>query len=229
MPSFSVNTDWFGFVPGPNLLLFQSLNYEKFLATKAVYDLDVTASRVELTGPVAARIESDQKLVVTEKPISLFGLTFYAVSFSLSEVCSRFQGRADGWRPRSLKCLGDRAAPDTGEPQPAPAGDGFAPIQEATGIELRFKGTINAGTIQSTQPAPTITAALKGQSVTIPIGETKVQTTGGANHDNLSKYRLCPDGSSSFTATLVEQGIADDTVFGVQGLKARTTTTINPN
>ncbi|MFT6102281.1 MAG: hypothetical protein ACJA2B_000723 [Candidatus Endobugula sp.] len=232
MSTFRVKTEWFGRAVGQHYLLAQATSYKRFLTTEYLYDLDISNTKVELAGPGTSLIDDTNDEIITEAPtFTAGGVKVYVVWFSLSEVASRFDGKAEGWRTREITCAKPKVSQsstssasngpqdDASQPSDEPIGI-LSPI-EYKGIELRFKGHIDTGTISTTFAAPTAKLSLKGQEITVPIGPSTTATSGGASKDCTGKYRLCPDGNGDYTVAEIEQLPGDNTMVLVENIRLK--------
>ena len=105
MGTFRVKTEWVGYAPGTHYIVAQSTTYKRFLTTEYVYDLDVSTAKVDLAGPGTSQIDDTNDEIITKPPSFYIGKRgIYLVWFSLSEVASRFDGKAEGWRVRAIDC-----------------------------------------------------------------------------------------------------------------------------
>jgi|GEM_PF-3902730 len=229
MGTFRVKTEWFGYAPGTHYIVAQSTTYKRFLTTEYVYDLDISTAKVDLAGPGTDQIDDTNDEIITKAPSFYIGNTgIYLVWFSLSEVANRFDGKAEGWRVRAVDCpIEETSIGETGEGEGEGEGeegetfiitdDPVAP----SGIEVRFKGHIDSGTISTSFAAPTAKITVRGQEITVPVGPSTTTASGGAAKDCTGKYRLCPDGNGDYTVAEIEQEPTSDTVVLVQNIKLK--------
>lgn len=226
MSTFRVIAEWFGHAVGTHYLVTQGTTYKRFMKTEYVFDLDVTNTKVELAGPGTSQIDDTNDEIITQAPTFRIGnVGVYVVWFSLSEVADRFDGLAEGWRVKEVTC----GTPDqTGEGPPPNegAGDdevgvGELPPVEYKGIEVRFKGHIDSGSISTESAAPTAKITVRSQEITVPIGPSTTKTSGGAAKDCTAKYQLCPDGAGDYTVAEIEEEPAEGTVVLVQDIKLK--------
>lgn len=231
MGTFRVKTEWFGYAPGTHYIVAQSTTYKRFMTTEYVYDLDVSTAKVDLAGPGTDQIDDTNDEIITKAPSFTIGNRgIYLVWFSLSEVASRFDGKAEGWRVRAVDCpidtprINERDPGESegeGESEPGTVDTTTDDPVSPTGIEVRFKGHIDSGTISTSFAAPTAKITVRGQEITVPVGPSTTTASGGAAKDCTGKYRLCPDGSGDYTVAEIEQEPNSDTVVLVQNIKLK--------
>lgn len=230
MSTFRVTAEWFGKTLGTNYILFQGITFKRFLKTEFAFDLDVTNSTVELAGPGSDSITDTNDEVITSAPsFTVNGVPVYLVWFSTSEITDRFDGRAEGWRPRGIVCAAPVKIEDAGFDDADPEGDdgpsfgqGTLPPREFRGVEVKFKAQINSGTISTTSAAPTAKIVVKGQELSIPTGPSTTKTSGAAATDCSAKHQLCPDGKGGFTVREIELRPAAGTVVLVDNITLQT-------
>lgn len=204
MSQFRVKAEWWGYTPGEHFIFAQAVDWVRFITTNASYDLDVTPASVTLAGPVDHDVNNPSLPIVTKRKSWVW--------FSLKEICDRFSGAADGWQVKPLACasLGwAPVVPGSGAPSGQP--DMVVPAVDPKGVEVRFRGQIDSGTITVAFAAPT---APLPDGKTITTGPAITKSTGGIHYDARGKYQLCPNGSGGYSWRKVVQEPLANSVVG---------------
>ena len=226
MTEFKVELDWLGWVPKSPWYFYitgyHGWKRQKFLDSDYVFDLIVTPTKVELAGPGTSLITNPSLLVKT----SLNNVWW----FSMMEIHDRFDAKVEGWRVQEISCADDdNDESTTGAGSEESEGNSETGTEEgvvlffpekATGVVVRFKAIIDAGTISTTIAAPVAEITVKGQKIKIPIGASTTKASGSKHYEVTGTFKLCPDGSGGYTVEHLVESRKNGEIIGIEEIKS---------